>query len=377
MGHNQPIAAINLDEVIPVGAPWGGPESISFLSALTSFDMYCKHRDGSGLIYCCNGQGTCYGACTRCHTGRQERNHESQYHCLLAISGLGVLAPHNQALSCRHEELAEQMLPDYQDFILDFLGYRRARLEVSLGKEHLQRTIIESLRNGLPVLFENHLTGKWCVITGYNDAGDTLLGFDGKRELFKRADWYESCANLLVFERETRPERAVELAFIRMIAVLEDTASRAEDIAFAQSLLDTARFEIMGADELHDVYMYTAAVIGYYAESRCFTRNALCNALCGRCLYISHTPNQVGEDTLLLNAELLEAARFFQYSHDECSWGAWHTMNYQFKEPDGDTIQAFRKHETRAQVAQYLLAIAKNDRSALQALQWLPLESHN
>ncbi len=358
-----------IENIMPMSAPWGGPESMSFLSALTSLTMHIQHYNGDEPIYCPNGQGLCY-QCNRCKSTPLQRNHEALYHYHLAVSGLGVFAPHNEEKNNDYDKIAEESMPDYIDFTLTFLGYRYATTDSVEGKEKLRARIVASIDNNIPVLMKSSDSGcLWSIVTGYDQNGDILMGYDGNADLFSSDNWFDAFASAIFFEKGMKPVMSANKAISRMISVLETTAQKGDDITLAKYLQKNNIFGNMSQTELREIYDYTAAIIGYYAEARCFTGNALCNALKGTYLRIEHVYERQFPNKLELNGKLLRVAEYFQNSHDVCSWGAWKTMKYEFTYPSDETVEAFRSEDIRLEVSEYLLNLAQNDRCALKELK--------
>ena len=67
--------------ILPAGAPWGGPESIRFISCSSSLYMHLKQPDRfADELYCTRSEKLC-DRCGRCRNYDWHRKmHEQVYH---------------------------------------------------------------------------------------------------------------------------------------------------------------------------------------------------------------------------------------------------------------------------------------------------------
>jgi hypothetical protein len=81
-----------LDDVMPAGAPWGGPESVRFLSCFNSMLYAIEHVTGEEPLFCVPGAGLSQARCGGCKNfDWKQKYHEQLYHLYLTLSGLAFL----------------------------------------------------------------------------------------------------------------------------------------------------------------------------------------------------------------------------------------------------------------------------------------------
>ena len=90
--------------VLPVGAPWGGVETVRFISCLSSLYLHVKQPESAEELLFCPHSGELCDDCGRCGiSDREKRLHEQIYFELLTLSGL----------NCRtHWDPEFRLLPD-------------------------------------------------------------------------------------------------------------------------------------------------------------------------------------------------------------------------------------------------------------------------
>ncbi len=95
------------------------------------------------------------------------------------------------------------------------LGYQYERVpssEAGEGGDAFRGKIIESIQKGRPVIAQGIVGPECCVVAGYDQNGDVLLGrsyfHDGSRGYYRETDWLANCHGLiLIGEKQERPAR--------------------------------------------------------------------------------------------------------------------------------------------------------------------------
>ena len=148
-----------LETILPSGAPWGGPESVSFLSKFISMLMEInqyKEDDPSITLYCVESPDPCI-RCAKCKNfSWKEHLHEQLYHQYLTLSGIAFLTqwPSDTPLIITNECIAR---------LMDFAGLTYLDTEETNFEQ-----IKSSIDKGYPVLITDQKGIDWTLIAGYD-----------------------------------------------------------------------------------------------------------------------------------------------------------------------------------------------------------------
>lgn len=98
-----------IEGVIPIGTPWGGPESRRYLSAFVSMLMHIERSEGTDK---------------ELHAA-----HERLYCLYLTVSGIGASTVWSEGLApCSHEQRVDRLFDDYVERTMAYAGYRYSEL---------------------------------------------------------------------------------------------------------------------------------------------------------------------------------------------------------------------------------------------------------
>ena len=165
--------------VLPIGAPWGGPESIRFISCLSSLYVYLKQPDKREELLFCPHSGELCDDCGQCgNHDRLRRMHEQVYFELLTLSGLNCRTHWDPEF--RPQFLTDLLLETTDDDPIEramaFAGFEYRMVE-ALPPEAFFRAVNESLSRNVPVPACRAAGDDWCLITGCDDDGKSISGF--------------------------------------------------------------------------------------------------------------------------------------------------------------------------------------------------------
>lgn len=363
-----------IDDVIPVGTPWGGPESRTYLSSFISMLMAI---DGAT------------GAETELHA-----RHERLYHLYLTAVGIGV-----SDISCPglklvpHDEIVERMFPDYVSRSMAYAGLTFLQIGSEAIKENTAATwkrICTSIDSGRPVLARS-TAGQWSVVTGYDDEASEIIGWDGSagywgaptvqpdryldNHMYAHTGWAKDLTRLVIADGKVEPQSRTADVLKYLVAVMKEQRSHNPQQELRATLADDEAFRTMDEERLHEVWAYTNGYIGWYAESRAFVSMTL------------------ADDFPLLpdvedNAPAIEClhriAHFFGETHDTC-WEAWRWLYVKHRcgQPDDapcrmcggclkpaidEDYAAFRTQKRRHKQLGFLDMLDSNDTSAVEGL---------
>jgi hypothetical protein len=341
-----------LEYVMPVGAPWGGPESSRFMSCFTSMVYAIEGFGGSEPLYCCQGPGPCT-RCGKCGAfDWREKYHEQIYHLYLTLSGLACLTLWDGATGDPRRHWIHQPWPvpggdAYITRAMDFAGYRYIDTE-----ENVWDAVKASIDDNRPALAYGLAGDDWTLVTGYDpagvidSAGDShpvapgvrVVAVTGKKE--GRADYAEE------FRYLAGVLRAPNLAAPGCVA-----GFAAHD-AVAELLSDDAPFAHADEACLSRVYQGLHAFIGMLAENRAFAAMTLLEGFYGL--------EAIGEAAKSVSVVV---GSYFMETHNRC-WDAWAVMGANhICEPDkyagrlrdrvvrdalGRHMETFRRHDEMA-----------------------------
>lgn len=353
-----------ITDVLPIGAPWGGSEVLSFLSALTSFILYEWQREerlAKFPVYCIHGDGVCrMEECGKCTTTAIQRQHQTYYQYLTVVSGMGAATIHNPDMDIQIEPILHSRLSLYpsQNF-LSLLGYTYTRLcPQKMDKAAIYTGIVKHLDKNIPVFLQHKDKCSWYLVTGHDESG-RLCGYDGNKNVVFWDDWMDFCGAALLVEKKTDACRSVYTEFQNFRNALLRTVTTAENEKLAAFLQKDELFASLPPAALKKVYDYIAAVTSFYAGSRLCCHHILHNRFLG--LY---------QKPLSFSC-LEKAADRFMDIHHTCFWNVFYIMDYKFLTPTHKTLALFQKKSTRHKLAEYLRAIEESDRQAYLLLQGL------
>ena len=367
-----------LQNVMPVGTPWGGPESIRYLSAFVSMRMQIEGESGDAKAL--------------------QARHEWWYHLYLTVSGIGVSTCWSEGLlSCSHDEMVGTLFPDTIARTMGYAGYtyRIVERDEWLGdSDAVRRRVVASIDKGVPVLACSAAGAEWSVIAGYDDDGGTLIGWDGaqgywgppasepdgylENRMFHTARWRDQFARLVIVEGATTPRASSRDVLCYLVSVMEEQRGRGLDREFRELLDDDAHFRACDAAALRRAHDYANAYVGFYAEARCFVSFA--------CTEAFPTLPDVRNDRVV--ESLRKAGQYLSESHDLC-WDAWKALRVKHRcdtsqSPEetrchqcgaclcpvsDEDYEAFRDPGRRQRIAAYVDALAANDAAVLAELR--------
>ena len=365
-----------LASVMPVGAPWGGPESVRFTSCFASLYTYLEQLDGSMPRYCDQGPGLCTH-CGRCGTFEpQNKAHEQLYHLFLGWSGLSCYTVWRPDFANRYLTDLPLVLPDdrYIRRTMELAGYTWELLD-SADEGLMRRRIVQSIDGGSPVMAYRLMGGDWCLITGYDGAGETLYGlyqpqaWDAPETvpepvgngLFCLTGWYRPGIRLLIItgkgeSRADGREQAAYLARVLRDPGAQDCVSgRAAYSACLAQLRDERFAGEAETGRFLRFYVHVHRFFGLLAEGRCFAAFACWPGFFGRI-----------RDPELLPA-YQRAGDAFMAIHNAC-WQGWAAMGQNHLCEPERHLAAFRRPEVRGAVAEIVEELRRLDETAMAAL---------
>jgi hypothetical protein len=361
--------------VVPIGSPWGGPESRRYLSGLVSLLLYHQgHREPADGLYA---------------------RHESLYHQYLLVSGIGVSTCWNAAIEpFAPEAMVDQLTPDYVERTMAYAGLRYEVLtagEIADDPASTARRVETSLVQGLPVLAQSH-AAEWYLITGCERDGRTWMGWDGARSYwgppalapdrylddgqFVSTAWPATTGRLVLVDGERSPRTATAWILGHAVEVMRQQQEAGLDQVCWPLLADDAFYPSAVPSQVAQVWGYVDGFFGWYAENRCFVGMSL------------HEQLATAPDVVAVpgTADLLhQAASFMIHSH-EASWEGWRAdrAHHRCARPAVDPCQAcggclrpaderdlaiFRLPDQRRRILGWLQVLAFNDRKTRRLLE--------
>lgn len=220
-----------------MGAPWGGPESIRFVSCSSSLYMHLKQpNEFEDELYCNRSEKLC-DRCGRCRDYDWHRKmHEQVYHELLTLSGLNCRTVWDPEF---RPELLTDLLRTTRDDeaiarTMAFAGFEY-RLVEGLPADRMRNLVVQSIDRGTPVPAFQVAGDDWCLITGYDADGARVTGYfvpqpwdsgEGRVEelgehAFSKRDWLRPGTRLLLITDEcpARVPDYEEFAYLRQMLI--------------------------------------------------------------------------------------------------------------------------------------------------------------
>ncbi len=234
--------------------------------------------------------------------------------------------------------------------------------------------IIASIDRGVPVLAFGVLgPPECCVVTGYDEDGDVLLGWNFFQSLpefggggptepsgyFRRRDWFPATESLIVIGPRTRkpPLRDVyrrSLEWGLRVLRTPEAGGRASGIAAWQAWADQ-----VCKDEELDPAELDLLKQRHFIHWAMVSNTAECRAWGGSYL------DQVAEDLPEIGGDLGVAAEDFHNIHD-LMWDIW-ALEGGWRNPDAHLV--FARPEVRRKVAGVLLQAKAKDEEAASAIE--------
>ena len=374
-----------LPGVMPVGAPWGGPESYKLLSCFASLVLFHERRDETMTLHCDHAQRLC-SRCGECGDFIwKNKCHEQIYHDFLTLSGVSCRTawPKSRADDIFAEYPLAELDGEALRRAMDFAGYNYEVLS-GLSAADQRAALVETIDGGWPLLAYRVVNADWCLAHGYERGGEVLLGScaaeewrDARRKpdefaagFFSKADWAHAEVKLarVTGKKPARSDYAEVFARLRALLMDPGCASAhgglAAYAACAAALTDADFFARAPREELIRLYADTHAFIGLLAEARCFAAFAFLSGLFGRL---------EGEELL---AEMTRAGSAFMDTHNQC-WGAWAVMGVDYRCQPEAHLEKFIRADTRARLVEYLGVFRANDEAAIRLLEILSARAVN
>ena len=286
-------------------------------------------------------------------------------------------------LGAKHERLYNHYLTasgaNLQTYAVEetmsYAGYEFDRVDRDAGEQTLRERIVASIDQGRPVPVRiANSAENWDLITGYDDDGAVLFGWDGRDSywadssagrapekdgyladrMFYLRDWYKSTEFALIVTGKTKPRAGNQDVYRRLIAAIE--AEKATFDAIVKDLQQEAA-STMGIDELNALLAASTGILYNQIDARYM---ASCSF---RTTYYAEAPD--GQKPVMS-----EIARHFLQIHD-LSWEVFGAL--------GDKVDVFyhvsqyveglRKPEVRKQMAQLIQRISDHNSQAADLLR--------
>lgn len=364
--------------VLPVGAPWGGPESIRFVSCSSSLYMHLKQpNEFEDELYCNRSEKLC-DRCGRCRDYDWHRKmHEQVYHELLTLSGLNCRTVWDPEF---RPELLTDLLRTARDDeaiarTMAFAGFEY-RLAEGLPADRMRSLVVQSIDRGTPVPAFQVAGDDWCLITGYDADGARVTGYfvpqpwdsgEGRVEelgehAFSKQDWLRPGTRLLLITDEcpARVPDYEEFAYLRQMLIDPGADDCVSGLAAFDSCIafleNDAYFTAADEETLKRCYAHLHGFIGLLAESRCFAAFAFFSGLFGR----------------VRHRELVKLSRkigsLFMETHNSC-WNAWAAFGKDHICRPDRYAQLLRDRTVRRETIGILRELKQNDWNAVLLLE--------
>lgn len=323
----------------PIGAPWGGPESVACLSAFASAALCIQGREAFEPLYCTMGKSLLCTGCGQCGANfdRANKLHEQVYHRLLTLTGLScqllwVPGDWAAALTDRVDQ------PDFWQGLLAWCGC------TGFWSDQPE-AMRASLAAGVPVLAQGR-DRRWRVLSGEADGRPLCAGP-------ALADWEAVARGLIVTGRCT--PRRVDRALMDGLADRLEAGDAAH--ASALALLGEDGYARLNPAARAAAYAQLHGFVGMAAEQRCFGAFAFLCGLYGQAPEALLVPCQaVGTDMMQI--------------HNLC-WEVWAAMGGDHRCDPEAHAAAFAAPEPRRQAARLLERIRQCDRDNAARLRRL------
>lgn len=241
-------------------------------------------------------------------------------------------------------------------------------------EETYRQRITESLAHGRPALaFGVVGPPECCLITGYDESGDVLMGwnfFQGFPPLnagvefeptgqFRKRDWFRDTWSLIILgEKTARPEihqlnrdtLRWALQIGRTPRVFDHHSGHAAYSAWAAQLADDAGFAGKNEGALREQHDAHNNVVGVLAECRWWGAQWL---------------RFIAKDEPAMAGELLAAAQCFEQEHD-LMWKVWGAVG---GNGHPDAWAAFATPEVRQEIVAFILQAQEQDVTAANHLE--------
>lgn len=290
--------------VLPVGAPWGGVETVRFISCLSSLYLHVKQPESAEELLFCPHSGELCDDCGRCgNPDRARRMHEQVYFELLTLSGLNCRTHWDPEF--RPQFLTDLLLETTDDDPIEramaFAGFEY-RIVEGVSPEEFYHEVAESLARGVPVPAFRVAGDDWCLITGCDDDGKSVSGFYAPQEWdspesrpdtfhaseFTRKEWVRKGTRLLIVTGEcpARVPDGEEFSHLRNLLVASDCRECVSGLAAfdrcIELLRDDAFFTSSGEEKRHRCAAHLHGFFERLAESRGFAALAFFSGLFGK-----------------------------------------------------------------------------------------------
>ena len=237
--------------------------------------------------------------------------------------------------------------------------------------DYLRSRIIESIRDRRRPVIAFGVIGPpaACVITGYDEHGEVIVGWNFFQVFpefatavdvepsgyFRKADWFEDTQGLIIIgEKQERPSpgetyrKALRwaLEIVRTPLIHDYHSGLAAYDAWADALLRDEDFPVDDADTLRERHMVHNDAVGTLAEAR---------------WYASLFSRQVAEDEPAMAVELLAAAECYEAEHD-LMWDVWDLMGG--RDFSDELVNRLAEPAVRRQIAPLILQARDRDAEA-------------
>lgn len=256
-------------------------------------------------------------------------------------------------------------------FAFDYVGYNCEIIDKSNSTfNEMKSQITQSIDANRPVLAFGIVGPPECsIVCGYDSGGDTLFGWSHFQSnnpadcenngMFHKSDWYNDIWKIVVCRDKKEPKNDLKDIIRRGIAIT--TANELDGYysgaaaydAWAKYVSDSA-YESMSDDELRGKYWFHHAMVGNYAEARCYLGGFL---------------QEVAGDDALLH----KVGGIYNEIHDTC-WKIWGVAGGIDSE---DGYKCFRDASKQVEIVDLIRKIEELDFSAVKELKaWLDIRAN-
>jgi hypothetical protein len=389
-----------LEDVMPVGAPWGGSESFVFPTCFASLVQSVKKVKND--------------------TEEDKRKLHGRLNCeYLAASGIGFSyvfdkdflnyklpdLTHSDKIPVAYyntDLMLHYSTDQYIQFSMKYAGFNYNIINKDVNnKNDLWNAIKSSIDNQIPVLAETLVGTLWSIITGYDEENDKLIGWfpvgvyaspemmigeyppDGYLDngMFYKAKWFDTLSKVVIVEGKTETNYSSNEFIEYWISIMEkkqkDKLLFGGDAynAMIELLLDDEFYQTIDDQTLNKVYAYIHGC-ECIAEARCFISG------------LTKYGNKIGE-MLDVNGHAKEIRKSLNDIHSNV-WKVWAVMGENGSEciedfskiGQGASMRAgnnacrpelyahkLRSPKIRKEIAKYYKLFQKSDNTVLEILK--------
>lgn len=291
--------------------------------------------------------------------------------------------PVQNTLGAKHESIYNRYLTvsgdNLQTYAIDdtmgYAGYLYEIVNQREGEQALKERIVASIDQGRPVLIRiANSAENWNLITGYDEDGDVLFGWDGRHSywwdlstdhspvkdgylenrMFFLRNWYPYPEFALIVTDKTQPSIGNRDVFRQLVATIE-----AEKATFAEIIENLLQDDVpaMSTEELNALLASSTQILYNQIDARYMASCTFSTT------YRDEAPDK-------LKPIMSEIAHHFLQIHD-LSWEVFSCLGEKvdvFYNPS-KYVEMLRKPEVRERMAQLIGQIAEHNRQASELLK--------